>query len=359
MAAGHDLNKIVRADYGDLLYMKLALKTLAVLRADPLYSQHFRNNGYLYSYDKEFLNKIMTSWEHFFGKGNAQSYLLSPEEARKRYNGVFEDADSSMVEQCLYSPTAGWADSAAALESVMQAAVDLGVKYVASGVAKLLFGEQGDCVGAETEGGRTLTADRTILAAGAWIPLILAETEVIPPGDKRLLKRTYDTGFSNNAYHEKSGQKMSLPSTKTSRSTWSQDIPEVLKDNLKTVKNELFGGWVDKVEPESYRLCWDGFTQKQDWLIYPHPKSETLFIVGGGSSFHGFKFLPMIGDLVVQMLRGELDEEMTRRWAWDGPREGAICPSYIPGKDLADLVDDKPDQPDADTKDLEAEFAKL
>ncbi|EXJ92217.1 hypothetical protein A1O3_00767 [Capronia epimyces CBS 606.96] len=383
MAAGHDLNKIIRADYIDLMYMKLALKALELWRTDPLYSPHFHNIGYLYSYDEDFLKEIIARWEQLLGKGNAQSFLLDPVEARKKFNGVFEDSDWSMVTQCLYSPTAGWADSAAALQSVMQAAVDLGVRYVDNGAAKVLFGEHGNCTGAVTEDGRTLTADRTILAAGAWIPLLLAESapdvpeihtgerliavgapmcavklsdeqlekfkecpvnallaplaaECIPPGDKGLLKCTYDTGFSNKVYHEKSRQEMSLPPSKISQSTWSQDIPQTLKDNLKSVKNELFGGWVDDIEPESYRLCWDGFTLNQDWLICPHPKADNLYVAGGGS-FHGFKFLPVIGELVVQMIKGELDEEMTKRWAWDGPREGAICPAYTPHKDLGDL----------------------
>ena len=41
MGAGHDYNKIVRADYDDLLYMKLGLKSMESWNSDPLYSTHF------------------------------------------------------------------------------------------------------------------------------------------------------------------------------------------------------------------------------------------------------------------------------------------------------------------------------
>jgi sarcosine oxidase/L-pipecolate oxidase len=56
-----------------------------------------------------------------------------------------------------------------------------------------------------------------------------------------------------------------------------------------------------------------------------------------GGSFHGFKFLPVMGDIVVQMLNGELDEEMRVRFAWDRPGEGDNSPQFAPRRDLGEL----------------------
>jgi len=39
--------------------------------------------------------------------------------------------------------------------------------------------------------------------------------------------------------------------------------------------------------------------------------------VATGGSFHGWKFLPVIGDYVVQMLMGTLDRDLAEKWAWD------------------------------------------
>lgn len=36
-----------------------------------------------------------------------------------------------------------------------------------------------------------------------------------------------------------------------------------------------------------------------------------------GGSFHGWKFLPVIGDYIVQMLRGTLEQDLCDKWAWD------------------------------------------
>jgi sarcosine oxidase/L-pipecolate oxidase len=174
--AGHDLNKLCRGDYGDLMYMKLAIKSLDAWSKDPLYSQHFHNSGLLYAYDEAYLKTIIANWEKLYGKGKAPSYLLDPADAKQKFDGIYRDANWDMATQSLWSPTAGWADSAGALQSVMQLAVDLGVNYIDTGASRVMFDESGACIGAETTDGKILTADRTILAAGAFVPFLLAES---------------------------------------------------------------------------------------------------------------------------------------------------------------------------------------
>ena len=54
----------------------------------------------------------------------------------------------------------------------------------------------------------------------------------------------------------------------------------------------------------------------------PVPRTQRLYVVAGGS-YHGFKFLPIIGKYAVQMIRGTLDPWLARRWQWDrSGREG-------------------------------------
>jgi len=77
-------------------------------------------------------------------------------------------------------------------------------------------------------------------------------------------------------------------------------------------------------------------TPNQDFIISPHPHCQQLYIAGGGS-FHGWKFAPVIGKYVVQMLKGVLDEEKVRRWAWDRDDAGAACIMYLPARDLKDI----------------------
>jgi sarcosine oxidase/L-pipecolate oxidase len=72
------------------------------------------------------------------------------------------------------------------------------------------------------------------------------------------------------------------------------------------------------VKPVTDQLyCRDTSTPQHDFLICPHPHSENLYVATGGS-FHGWKFLPVIGDYIVKMMKGTLDEDLKKRWAWDG-----------------------------------------
>jgi sarcosine oxidase/L-pipecolate oxidase len=81
----------------------------------------------------------------------------------------------------------------------------------------------------------------------------------------------------------------------------------------------------------------DAVTPNQDFIISTHPHCKQLYIATGGS-FHAWKFMPTIGEYVVQMLNRTLDEEKTKRWAWDRPDDGAACIMYIPTRDLKDIT---------------------
>ena len=176
MGAGHDLNKIVRADYDDLLYMRLGLKAMDSWKSGQLYSPHFYNTGFLWSENVEVLQPVIDAWESMTDSDRVRAYLMDPVDAKRQFNGIFRDSEWSKISKCMLSPEAGWVDSAAALRSVMQEAIHLGVKYIDSGASRILFGDDGACTGAETEQGQTIAADRTVLAAGAHIPFILAES---------------------------------------------------------------------------------------------------------------------------------------------------------------------------------------
>ena len=54
-------------------------------------------------------------------------------------------------------------------------------------------------------------------------------------------------------------------------------------------------------------------------------------------SFHGFKFLPVIGKYVVEMLDGTLDEALVEKWAWDRELPPTDGKPMWPKKELKDL----------------------
>jgi len=160
--------------------------------------------------------------------------------------------------------------------------------------------------------------------------------ESVPPTEGGLMKFNCEVSFTNNQYHVASKQTFSVPPIPLSQSTWSHDVPDGLKEDILLVIKHIYGSELAGLEVESYRMCWDAVTPNQDFIISPHPHCRNLSIASGGS-FHSWKFAPCIGKYVVQMLEGKLDEEKTRRWAWDRDDDGAANIMYIPTRDLKDV----------------------
>jgi hypothetical protein len=83
----------------------------------------------------------------------------------------------------------------------------------------------------------------------------------------------------------------------------------------------------------------DAVTKNRDFLITPHPHCKGLYLATGGS-FHGWKFLPIIGQYVAQMLEGALEEDLSRRWSWDRAPDPDMPDYQKPKRDWKDLRDD-------------------
>ena len=102
-----------------------------------------------------------------------------------------------------------------------------------------------------------------------------------------------------------------------------------------------------KREVAYWRLCWDLVTPEQHQLItkHPHGKLTNLYFAVGGS-FHSWKFLPIIGEYVCNVLQGKSNGKGTdKRWGWktqgwDSSGPGAH-EKIIPKRKLGDF-DDQP-----------------
>jgi sarcosine oxidase / L-pipecolate oxidase len=81
----------------------------------------------------------------------------------------------------------------------------------------------------------------------------------------------------------------------------------------------------------------DAITPSQDFIVCPHPYCENLFIATGGS-FHAWKFLPILGNYVVEMLEGKLDADLAKRWAWNRDAEGSAHKGLMPHREMRDLL---------------------
>ena len=67
----------------------------------------------------------------------------------------------------------------------------------------------------------------------------------------------------------------------------------------------------------------DASTPTNDFLIAPHPHYRGLYIASGGS-FHGYKFLPVIGKYISEVMLGTLHQKCRQRWNWHRSCRNAV-----------------------------------
>lgn len=173
-AASHDVNKIVRDDYPDKLYMRMLKRAMPMWRNHDLYKQWYHEVGMLRADPSNFGAESISSYKAL-GIENS-SHFLPVEEVRKRWNGVFATANFDGLDKILYNPSVGFAEADKALGAVIQQAVNLGVGYVVGAMSRLSFGRNGECVGVTLESGETLHADKILLATGARTASLLVQS---------------------------------------------------------------------------------------------------------------------------------------------------------------------------------------
>jgi sarcosine oxidase/L-pipecolate oxidase len=174
LAASHDFNKIIRADYGNAFYCQLALEARNAWKNDPLYKPFYHQSGMVVLDDTGLGRKIIKNYEDL--KAHSEAVIIRPDELKARYDGLFADAEYKGVDDIFINPLSGWVEAASAVRAVIEAAVANGVKYIAGDVAKLVLDDNGYCTGVETKDGRTISAEKIILSTGAGTAKLLADS---------------------------------------------------------------------------------------------------------------------------------------------------------------------------------------
>lgn len=177
VAASWDWNKLIRADYSDILYTKLALKAQHLWRTDPLYQRFYHESGAVWISPTPFAVQVLQNFVDLGEDAGLQGYLV--EEARGLFGGLVKDADYTGVTNVLVNTTSGCAEAKEALQRTIERAVSLGVCYVTAEAATLVLEESGDqrqCCGVKTTTGESFAADQVILCTGAFTPKLLLES---------------------------------------------------------------------------------------------------------------------------------------------------------------------------------------
>ncbi|OGE53277.1 hypothetical protein PENARI_c008G06414 [Penicillium arizonense] len=372
-----DTSRIVRADYANAAYSKLADSAIKQWRSTAWGAEgRYTQNGLLLVYPadsasaKEYARKSYANVRQI--EGDNVEFLPSQKDVLRVVPAYGEELD---VAGGYVNWGSGWSDAAASV-AYAKALIDAEGKvgFRTGEVERVLYedvgGKKSKATGVVFTDGTTLSADLIILATGAWtsklvdlrgravatgqaiaymrisdeeqrelenLPTILNFATgifIIPPRGNLLKIARHAFGYRNPVSVPVPGA--SGPGERMEVSLPEKGVPVPLEgqDAFRVALRQLLPRFAER-EFVDTRVCWYTDTPKGDFIISYHPDHEGLFLATGGSG-HAFKFLPVIGDKVVDALEGTLDSELREMWTWsaaatadnedfdgDGSRSGA------------------------------------
>ncbi|CCC09850.1 hypothetical protein SMACR_03406 [Sordaria macrospora] len=266
----------------------------------------------------------------------------------------------------------GWANAGASIAWLYKRVRAEGrINFVAGEVTNLEV--SGNTVtGARLSDGRVLSADLVMVSAGAWtgrlvdltgqaiatgqvlgyidltpeeeaqlahMPVILNLSSglfVIPPKNGVLKIARHAYGYLNpttlftpplGSSVTASAAAISLPLTTLSDPILQ--IPTEGADDLRRALHEMVPLPSLRDRPFSKtRICWYSDTPTADFIIDYHPEYKGLFVATGDSG-HAFKFMPVIGEKIADVIAGQCPPEFVGKWNWRYPAGDAAIKAVI------------------------------
>jgi sarcosine oxidase len=335
-ASSTDISKIVRLDYGaDAFYTEIMEVALGRWRDWNARAPLFHETGILVLSSTPMAPGSFehASWETLRARGHRLERVDAAAIAQR-----FPAWRRDRFADGYYNPQGGWAESGRVVTAVLAEARAAGVD-VREGVEleRLLEGDAG-VGGVITSAGR-IEADVTVVAAGAWTSLHVPELAgLLRPVGQPVIHFAPDVP-------ERWRPPAFVP--------WTADIARTgwygfcaNGDGVVKIANHGPGRALDprapremdkSVEPMFRELCADALpglasapvvhrrlclycdSFDGDLWITRHPERAGLVVAAGGSG-HGFKFAPVLGDLVADAVLGR-DGPWAKRFAWRKPVE--------------------------------------
>jgi glycine/D-amino acid oxidase-like deaminating enzyme len=252
---------------------------------------------------------------------------VGPAALRQRFPAWVDQVDG------YFNPRAGWVESTAVVKRLVTLGEEAGVVVRFASVAALL--DSGSRVrGVRTSAGDDLAADRVVVCAGAWTPTLLPwlADRLRATAQPVLYFQAEDPGaFSGPTFPTWTADITStgwygFPALPDGRVKIGHHGPGTvvppdgrgkvadahvaaarafLRDALPALADARLAG---------RRVCLYCDTSDGDFLIDAEPGRDGLIVASGGSG-HGFKFAPVLGGIVADVVEGRANA-WRPRFAW-------------------------------------------
>lgn len=306
-AASTDISKVVRADYGgDVFYAEHGERALEGWRAwnEGLFSRElFHEEGFL----------VLSARPLEPGGFEHDSYaLLSARgHALERLHAEHPFAHWAGVQDGYRNPSGGWVESGEVVRQLVLAARELGVELVEQAAT------------AEQIAAWTAAGEQTLVAAGAWTPVLLPELadrlrpvgqpvhHLAPPDPSAWRSPLFPTwacdigttgwyGFPANAQGLLKIANHSEGVLTDPRGP--REMPEQAEEQLRAFLRRHLPEAAD-FPVVGRRLCLYCDSFDGDFWIDRHPEHPNLMVSAGGSG-HGLKFAPLLGGWAADLVEG-------------------------------------------------------
>ena len=369
-AAAIDINRIIRTDYTSPLYCNLANEAIHFWFWGMEVQGHFHKAGWTVfdgpDQSEEFRSGVRKTFEE---RGSNVIEEVEAKDLIKEHD-LLRGIDGDKLGRGYFNPEAGWVDAASATKAYLRIAESRGTRRVTGEVQELLLRDDGKgLAGVRLQDGTVLTADKVVIAAGAWsssllspledrlhiaekhrierqvtavgrlsayydlreeeakhmmdtkLPIVVigGEVDIVPPYYHLPALKVNDikTEFTNTVTTA-SGRRITAPSKRN-----QMQVPAKLIQESEKVMRSNMPEWTKNRSPDRWRICYDAVTPTEDWVLSRHPDdrlSNTYIAVGG--SFHSYKFMPNAGKYILNVLIGKSNgEEKDRAWKWKSEEE--------------------------------------
>ncbi|KAE9377067.1 FAD dependent oxidoreductase [Stipitochalara longipes BDJ] len=364
-----DTSRIIRADYSDPAYASLAASAQEIWRQQgdsELGGQgRYSECGLVLVADKgkqgeKYVRESLENVKNISAKKGEG--MIRKLETRKEIDAAVGTGGGS-GDWGYINTSSGWADAEEGMKWLHRHVESTGrINFITGEAVSLLKSKNGTKIlGAALKSGPPLLADLTILATGAWtgslidlrgratatgqvlcyLPLSASEQEwlgkmpvllnmstgmfTIPPKNGVLKVARHGYGYSNPVSIPNSsadGERIDVSIPRTALDDPTLWVPREGEAACRQALREMIPSLADRAFTKS-KICWYTDTPDGNFLIDYHPEFESLFLATGGSG-HGYKFLPVIGEKIVDLIEGREIGELKGKWKWRESRVESV-----------------------------------
>ena len=334
LASSTDISKALRMDYGaDEFYMELMELAfegwdewnrawgvplfhetgILMFSADPMAPGGFEHD----------------SFELLKARGHSPERLTV-----KDVNARFPSWEPSAFSEGYFNPRGGWAESGEVVANLISEAKTRGVEIRGDTTCAGLLEKGSRVAGVRTNQGDEFLADSVVLAIGAWTPSMLPQMRDLmwsvgqpvfhfrvedvaayqPPDFGVWTADIANTGWYGFPALDDGTLKIANhgPGARQPAAAPRELDPEIEQQFRSFIRSALPG--LADAPVISKRMCmycdtWDG-----DFWIDRDPAREGLVVAAGGSG-HGFKFAPVLGPIIADVVEGK-PNRFSPRFQW-------------------------------------------